>query len=700
MQSNMMASSSEDGSQQPRRLPVNPRRHKVAPEQRKRVVRACNRCNSQRARCSGEQPCQRCSSSSRACEYPAPEPDKTIVKNELDRLQKRCAALEKTLHAALPDEAADLICRVDQGEPVTRSTVQALRDALSESEEAKKTEGGFLVDGEKIMRFLGGTSGATFLDHLKRFMRRLVTMNYEPETPAGSSFLASLGKYQTFDSRPLPNPDVNTSWLPARADMRLMLDELREYVQDGNGKFLSGGIHWWGHQMSLLPPHGTNSALLSTMTTDDTHRNLAFYHVCFALASSVGHTPFRYTEQHAGEAYFTRARKLLGNPLDNVRYTLDDVPVLALMGFYLIELNRRDTAYMYVSLAVHIAIINGAFGQYSSETNKRVIWNLYIMDRWLSVLMGRPPTIENEAIKLPRPCDADSMPSAAGLCAHIDLARISGFIVCETYQIAARDGQSKYSTKTVDTALKMLDDWKSQLPSVLETPDDQDSACCTLHMAQNQLIVLTTRPIFLAAVEETINERTEGRYWSIERHTHRSYLQACSAAAHRNLILAQRTRPPRKFLQAGLHFVFNAAVILLLDRLLHCTQGQHTRLYNGHTTPMPSGEDLHAPEIKFAICVFEQASKTGTNYPRDCYRILQDLRALIDHHLSPSQLDLQQGIITGRSRNHAALQVGADQFLGPPPSAQRAFSGDNHVDRERMTWVQRDSVKSEGRLLI
>jgi hypothetical protein len=85
------------------------------------------------------------------------------------------------------------------------------------------------------------------------------------------------------------------------------------------------------------------------MTTDDTHRRLAFYHVCFALATSIGHPSFRRSDQHAGEAYFKRARKLLGNPLDTVRFTLEDVPVLTLMGFYLIELNRRDAAYVYVS---------------------------------------------------------------------------------------------------------------------------------------------------------------------------------------------------------------------------------------------------------------------------------------------------------------------------------------------------------------
>jgi len=84
-------------------------------------------------------------------------------------------------------------------------------------------------------------------------------------------------------------------------------------------------------------------------SAEDSFRYLAFYHVSFALATSLGQSDFRRTDQHAGEAYFNRARKLLGNPLDIVRFTLSDVSVLALMGFYLIELNRRDAAYVHVS---------------------------------------------------------------------------------------------------------------------------------------------------------------------------------------------------------------------------------------------------------------------------------------------------------------------------------------------------------------
>lgn len=142
------------------------------------------------------------------------------------------------------------------------------------------------------------------------------------------------------------------------------------------------------------------------MTTDDTFRNLAFHHVCFALAATNRQISFEHPERST-EAYFNRARRLLGNPLDTVRFTLSDVGVLALMGFYLIEMNRRDAAYMYVSMAIHIAMIHGAFSAPCTESQKRTYWTLYTLDRWLSVLMGRPPTIADEAMRIPLPCDVE-----------------------------------------------------------------------------------------------------------------------------------------------------------------------------------------------------------------------------------------------------------------------------------------------------
>lgn len=318
--------------------------------------------------------------------------------------------LEKGLQTVVPNDAArqELLRQLETDTP-TPEPGSTLIPEQPYSDEVEATEGRLLFDPDGNVRFLGETSGATFLDLLKHFMLTLVPLAFVPTlgheaVEDGSSFVGSIGQYQTFDSRPLLDPDVDPLWLPSRTEMTLMLTELCYHIQDGNGDFLSGGIYYWG-DLNSIPTVASLSPSHVDAINSDSYRYLAFHHVSFALASQVVNPILRQGDEHVGDSYFKRARILLGNPLDTVRFTLRDVPVLALMGFYLIELNRRDHAYMYINLAIHIAITHGAFRHCVDEGSKRIFWTLYILDRWLSCLMGRPPTLIDEAIRLPLPAD-------------------------------------------------------------------------------------------------------------------------------------------------------------------------------------------------------------------------------------------------------------------------------------------------------
>jgi hypothetical protein len=156
-----------------------------------------------------------------------------------------------------------------------------------------------------------------------------------------------------------------------------------------------------------------------------------------------------------------------------------------------------------------------------------------------------------------------------------------------------------------------------------------------LHMAHNQLIVLTTRPIFFAAVKQAVAKRVfHGRY--LQRADLRgSHIHTCSAAAHRNLLLAEHlVQRGRKMLQAGLHFIFNAAVVLLLNRLMRSTPRIERRNPDVRSTAMTPEEECVESSIRFAIGVFQAESRTGTHYPRDCHQVLQGLDALTGHNLA------------------------------------------------------------------
>ncbi|KAK9415267.1 hypothetical protein SUNI508_02115 [Seiridium unicorne] len=577
-------STSSTSSQQ--RLPVNQRRHRVPPENRKRVATACN---VRRIKCSGEHPCVQCRNTSRECNYPMAIEKISIPRTELDDLKARCARLEACLEQAVPDESRrqNLMARVVSGSLSASSTSSTGTLEPNEATE-EETEGRLLQDPDGAVRYLGSTSGATFLDLIKEFMTAIFPLAWPgSQHRSEMTFVGSLGRYQTWDSRPLIMQDVDPFWHPSKTEMAMMIVQLRYYIQDGSGDFASGGIYYWNDlDMSFF------DAKTSGITTDPhSLRRLALFHAALAMACQL-ELPSENTVTEGtqrSEAFFARARWLIGNPLDTTLSNIFDIPVLSMMSVYLVEMNRRDAAYIYVSL-----------------------------DRWLSVLNGRPPAILDEAIKLPLPVDIPGLPRAAGLRAHVELARVSGYIVCNTYRISPWEHYMTSTPARIENALDLLSNWASKLPPDLRMDGDQlsnDRACCELHMNYNQLLILTVRPIFFVAVKKAVAERFINRTYKLDDHPQISHIRMCSKAARSNLRLGRWIRDisqSRKLLFQTLHHMFNAAVILLLNQLL-----------------VDVLHDTDALDIMFAIECYDAEAQGENNYPKDCARVLRDMTALI-----------------------------------------------------------------------
>lgn len=255
-------------------------------------------------------------------------------------------------------------------EPAAASTTLA-------NDQDSPNEGRILQDPDGTARYLGESSGAVFLDYLKEFMATMFPLAFNNTWPGlqnpETTFIASLGRYQTHDSRPLLVPDVDPLWFPSRTEASIMLAEFRYLAQDGSGDFPCGGIYFWGDMDELLRNARPGPELHAT-------HSLATLNAAFALAAQAGKASKSDAETSYGNPYFARARALLGNPLDHI--SIGDAAVLGLLAFYLMEMNRRDSAYMYVSIALHILIMHGVHrGWMVDEQGKRVFWTIYILER-------------------------------------------------------------------------------------------------------------------------------------------------------------------------------------------------------------------------------------------------------------------------------------------------------------------------------
>lgn len=165
--------------------------------------------------------------------------------------------------------------------------------------------------------------------------------------------------------------------------------------------------------------------------------------------------------------------------------------------------------------------------------------------------------------------------------------------------------------------------------------------------------------------------------WILEQQPQFHHIEACSKAAHRNIHLAQwvmQLYNTRRLLQAGLHFVFNAAVILLLNRVLR--------------NHLAASDD-----ISFAIDLFTQQSRTGTNYERDCLQVLKDLKVLIDRFLAGSGAASAQQVYKNDMSDVSPVLFNNTVDTHFDATQNRSFlpNDGGNVYQELMTWIQDDN---------
>lgn len=362
-----------------------------------------------RIKCSGERPCRQCAGAQRECLYPEPVEKVTIPKAELESLQRRCASLERQLAALEPPDRRHpgQVAASPAASPAA-AAASASGSSRADSAEALSPNGGvghalrpggidgrMLADPAGTARYLGETSGASFLDTLKELIATATplarALDGRPgELPAGAAFLVSVGQYQTHDSRPLLLPAAaDPLVLPSEADMTAALTQLCYFIRDGSGAFPSGGIMFWPFEnpQAILALASSSAAVQGPAAVrvlpGPHHGSLALCHVALAFTRLLYlREPGSAVDGQLGEDSIARARALLGDLLDRTTYSVADIAALALLALYLIENNRRDAAYIALSNAMTISVMKGMHKGWSAdEVGLRTFWTVYVLDR-------------------------------------------------------------------------------------------------------------------------------------------------------------------------------------------------------------------------------------------------------------------------------------------------------------------------------
>ncbi|KAE9382117.1 hypothetical protein N431DRAFT_393927 [Stipitochalara longipes BDJ] len=646
------------------RLPPNPRRRKVPTGERKRAMQACNACNIRRVKCSGESPCARCVSSSRACKYP-PQKEKIIVPKETyEELQARFTLLQRCLVDAVPSESNRevLLAKWSKSAPTAERPVA---NGSPSSEEGETGDGRILQDAEGQTRYLGESSGAAFIDRLREFVGTVFPLLEKRDAwslhAQDEVFTSLLGRYHTHDSRPLILTNVDPFYIPEPEEVSKLVSVFRFYAGDGSGTSPCGGIYFWGNLEQLQEEARRQAGRITEMGEGmDTLCNL---NAIMALACQYEPSLGLPWETYPGETFFARAKFFLINPMEDT--SLSYMRALCLMGQYLLGLYRRDAAFTYIGLAVRISVIHGLHkAGRSEEQTKREFWNAFILDRWLSCLMGRPTTLPREAITVDLPMDVvdATLPSSAGLRAHAQLALIMDEIVNSVYGIASTGLNYPQTLTRADTALEKLSSWKSELPSSLRAQPNSalsNRASLVLHLIYNQLLILCTRPSLFQAAKQSVAAKYLPKYQH-RQNWNTSHVDTCAAAALeitnliQQLLLTNQTA-----ILFDYHFPFNAAIVLKLVSLLH-----------------DRPEYTHG--INVLMNYLQKAAEQGNESAADCARIMREFGDVVTR--------LNEQSAKGVEEVPGGVNIGSGGYVVNNPSGQEIQEEQSATYEELLSW--------------
>ena len=229
------------------------------------------------------------------------------------------------------------------------------------------------------------------------------------------------------------------------------------------------------------------------------------------------------SEGPPGFTYFRNALWLL--PEIHQEGSILFVEVLGLIAPYMQNLNRKDAAFLYIGLALRMAISLGLHQEADDpdmdilerEHRRRVWWSVYSMDRILSVKSGNPISIHDEDIDVawPNPIPGvDLNPSPPNvLRSYTKLSRILGRIGEGIYRKKNKSGTTLLTS--VQSIMNDLSNWMREIPpeiridfSALDRPLSRESVSTFLHYYQ--CINMTARPLLFHVSQRRIEALARG----------------------------------------------------------------------------------------------------------------------------------------------------------------------------------------------
>ncbi|KAI9162692.1 Proline utilization trans-activator [Paramyrothecium foliicola] len=277
-----------------------------------------------------------------------------------------------------------------------------------------------------------------------------------------------------------------------------------------------------------------------------------------------------------GSTFFAEAMRRLPPTYELGQYGTTSVEILSLVALYLQWSDRKHDAYLYIGLAVRLAVAFGCALPREEQTGvssekchrNRLWWTLYMLDRRLSAALGLPMSVDERQIRADLPKPQAGFLSPLPITINVHIARATGEIMTSFYgNVAISQAEL---VKRIQNMLQSLYEIGRSIPEKIVTDFDNPTAKggrtqASLHLMLFQAIILCVRPIILQTVKEKVEALNGHRSPPVLSPTIKRLCQSGREAAAKSIRILSKLHDERtRFGYFDLDATFSAAFILVM----------------------------------------------------------------------------------------------------------------------------------------
>ncbi|KAL4880355.1 fungal-specific transcription factor domain-containing protein [Aspergillus karnatakaensis] len=436
-----------------------------------KIKHACTSCREKKTKCSGHQPCVRCQHQNLPCLY--------------------IATTAHTAEQIASDDPTTAPGR-SPSQPPQGSLLSPLSSTLEEPPQK-----------DQYGHYHGTASGFAFLQFVKTRLASLPSMSLD------------------FSDYPLGPLGSRPGFLPPKSIADTLL---RDYFDFGltTSRFV--------HEPTLRILYDRLYSSQDNVGLSPDERALVY--AVLALGSHYSRTENVFCGFSASLQFYDMARHQVDN--DSTKVTLSSLQARLLISHYLLNHSRMHDAWSSFgiivrqaqALGLHRLSIGRQMHPITREYRKRVFWTIYVYDRILSSIFGRPCALHDDDIDqeecallndqdledpdcLVRDRNETSFCSAAALIHYARLAGILGDILRGLYNSRSKTQRLHNWKATASDLQAQLLSWQENLPTYLDYVSLPSSAMstmiqrqmCTLKLTSAHTSLLLFRPFLLYSAQ-------------------------------------------------------------------------------------------------------------------------------------------------------------------------------------------------------